>query len=77
MEEPAPRMFWPREIWGRYAKSLEDFRDPSNRTAALHCLNHMIVDALQHVPYCMQYMSALRHPDVFKFCAIPQVPDGS
>jgi farnesyl-diphosphate farnesyltransferase len=23
-EIPAPRMFWPREIWGRYAAQLED-----------------------------------------------------
>lgn len=27
-EEPAPRMFWPKEIWGEYAEKLEDFKDP-------------------------------------------------
>lgn len=31
MEEPAPRMFWPREIWGRYAGELDAFKDPKNR----------------------------------------------
>ena len=26
MEEPAPRMFWPREIWGEYGRTLADFK---------------------------------------------------
>ena len=26
VEEPAPRMFWPREIWGKHAKQLADFK---------------------------------------------------
>jgi len=72
-EEPAPRMFWPKEIWGHYAQELEDFKDAERREAALACLNHMITDALQHVPYCMEYMAGLRHKWVFRFCAIPQV----
>jgi farnesyl-diphosphate farnesyltransferase len=42
MEEPAPRMFWPREIWGKYAKSLDEFKDPANRGAAVECLNDMV-----------------------------------
>ena len=42
LEEPAPRMFWPREIWGRYAKSLDAFKDPANRGDAVRCLNHMV-----------------------------------
>jgi len=41
-EEPAPRMFWPREIWGEYAQELEDFKDPHNRPAAVQCLNNMV-----------------------------------
>lgn len=31
MEEPAPRMFWPREIWGKYAGELDEFKDKNNR----------------------------------------------
>lgn len=42
MEEPAPRMFWPREIWGRYADELAAFKEPSHRKAAVRCLNHMV-----------------------------------
>ncbi|KAG1666441.1 hypothetical protein FOA52_015111 [Chlamydomonas sp. UWO 241] len=73
LEEPAPRMFWPKEIWGMYGKSLADFKEPSKREAALRCLNHMIVNALQHMPYSVQYMEQLNNPSVFRFCAIPQI----
>jgi phytoene/squalene synthetase len=37
------------------------------------CLNDMVTDAMRHAPYCLEYMSKLRDPQVFKFCAIPQV----
>lgn len=42
MEEPAPRMFWPREVWGRYGRSLDAFKKPANRAAAVRCLNHLV-----------------------------------
>lgn len=32
-----------------------------------------ILDALRHVNDCLVYMSKLRHKDIFRFCAIPQV----
>lgn len=41
-EEPVARMWWPREIWGRYAKSLDAFKHPGNRVQAVRCLNHMV-----------------------------------
>lgn len=40
---------------------------------ALACLNHMVADALSLAPSCIRYMSALRDPAVFRFCAIPQL----
>lgn len=67
------RTFWPREIWSNYANDLSDFKDPANRKFALAALNHMITDALRHVPDCIEYMSYVRSPDVFNFVAIPQV----
>ena len=67
------RMFWPKEIWGKYAEKLEDFKDPENAQQAVSCLNELVTDALQHAPYSLQYMAKLRNPDVFRFCAIPQV----
>ena len=42
MEEPAPRMFWPKAIWGKYGSSLADFKEAGNREAAIKCLNHMV-----------------------------------
>ncbi len=67
------RMFWPKEIWGRYAWKLEDFKSPENSQQAVGCLNELVTDALRHAPHCLQYMAKLRNPDIFRFCAVPQV----
>lgn len=67
------RTFWPKEIWSQYGNDLSDFKDRGNRKFALAVLNHMITDALRHVPHCLEYMSRLRTTDVFNFVAIPQV----
>ena len=72
-EEPAPRMFWPKEIWGKYADALEDFTEEAHAGKAVACLNDMIANALSHVDQCLQYLSKLRDPSIFAFCAIPQV----
>lgn len=39
----------------------------------MRCLNHMVADALRHAPRCLEYMAQLEDPQVFAFCAIPQV----
>lgn len=72
-EEPAPRMFWPKEIWGQYVPVLEDLKDPEYSGKAVECLNHMILNALGHAEGCLEYMARLRNKDNFRFCAIPQV----
>ena len=61
------------QVWSLYAGELKDFAEPQNQAAGLKCLNHLIADALQHVPDCFVYMSRLRTQSVFNFCAIPQV----
>jgi Squalene/phytoene synthase len=33
-ELPVPRMFWPREIWGRYAGALAELKERENRCDA-------------------------------------------
>lgn len=43
------------------------------RTNALACLNELVTDALTLVPDCLDYMRQIKHPEVFRFCAIPQV----
>lgn len=61
------RAFYPKEIWGRYASSLEELAEKQD----LKCLNHMVTDALHCVPESLRYMQQLRTPEIFKFCAIP------
>jgi len=73
MEEPAPRMFWPRDVWGKYARDLADLKEPQNRPQALGALDDLVTDALRHLPYCVTYLKNLQNRDVFRFCAIPQV----
>lgn len=36
-------------------------------------LNHLCADALELVPDCLEYLSLLKEPSVFRFAAIPQV----
>ena len=66
------RTFWPKEIWGKYADELGDFEKRPNDPRSLACLNHLVTDALQHIPDCLSYMNMLRNTQVFRFCAIPQ-----
>lgn len=43
------------------------------RDNALACLNELVTDALALVPECLAYMRQIKNPEVFRFCAIPQV----
>ncbi|CAH9100603.1 unnamed protein product [Cuscuta europaea] len=72
-EIPKSRMFWPRQIWSEYVNKLEDLKYEENSVKAVQCLNEMVTNALSHVEDCLTYMSALRDPSIFKFCAIPQI----
>jgi len=69
------RAFWPQAIWKKYSQSgeLGEFAKPEMRSHALACLNHMVTDGLECIPECLVYMGLLHNPDVFLFCAIPQV----
>lgn len=69
------RAFWPQEIWKLYATTgdLGDFAKPQNIDRALHCLNHLVTDALECIPECLDYMNMLKTEETFRFCAIPQV----
>jgi len=72
------RAFWPQTIWKKYSQSgdLGYFADQSkaeNREASRQCLNELVTDALELVPDCLMYLSKLTCPEVFRFCAIPQV----
>ncbi|KAK6120937.1 hypothetical protein DH2020_045321 [Rehmannia glutinosa] len=51
----------------------EDLKYEENSVKAVQCLNDMVTNALAHVEDCLKYMSALRDPANFRFCAIPQI----
>lgn len=67
------RAFWPKDVWSKYGSELGDLAKPENLGSALSCLNDMVCDALQLVPTCLDYLSALSDPKIFRFCAIPQM----
>jgi farnesyl-diphosphate farnesyltransferase len=67
------RFFWPKEIWGQYAKSMEDLVKPENHDKALQCLSHMVYNAMRHMKDVLEYLNMIKNPSCFKFCAIPQV----
>nr|AAB02945.1 squalene synthase [Nicotiana tabacum] len=52
---------------------LQELKYEDNSAKAVQCLNDMVTNALSHVEDCLTYMSALRDPSIFRFCAIPQV----
>lgn len=65
------RCFWPKEVWSIYTDDLKKLAD--DRTKAVKCLNHLIADAMSHIPDSLSYLSKLKTRSVFRFCAIPQV----
>lgn len=70
------RVFWPKQVWQLYVpagRDLSVFQEPEHLEQALNCLNHLINNALQHVPDVLEYMAQLKNRSVFNFCAIPQV----
>ncbi|CAM9211041.1 unnamed protein product [Discosporangium mesarthrocarpum] len=68
------RAFWPQEVWRKHSKTgqLGEFALPQFQQRAVACLNELVTDALELVPECLAYMHMIEHPEVFKFCAIPQ-----
>ncbi|KAK9454883.1 isoprenoid synthase domain-containing protein [Dipodascopsis uninucleata] len=67
------RRFWPKEIWGKYADSMDDFVKPEMEQAGIFCLSELVANALEHVPDCLQYLTGIKEQTLFNFCAIPQV----
>jgi len=67
------RSFWPSEVWKQYADHFDQFANAPDSPESLACLNHLVSDALRHIPDCIQYMRLLQNKQIFRFCAIPQV----
>lgn len=51
----------------------QELKCEENSVKAVQCLNEMVTNALSHVEDSLTYMSTLRDPAIFRFCAIPQV----
>eukprot|EP00922_Rhytidocystis_sp_ex-Travisia-forbesii_P024039 GHVS01035313.1.p1 GENE.GHVS01035313.1~~GHVS01035313.1.p1 ORF type:complete len:564 (+),score=135.03 GHVS01035313.1:193-1692(+) len=67
--QATPRVFYPKQIWGKYATTFTSLGDDKNK--AMCCLNEMVCNALQHVPDVLAYCSLTRELSVLRFCAIP------
>jgi len=67
------RTFWPKEIWGNYASQLDYFTQNPEAPQSLQCLDHMVSNALNHMPDCIDYLTMLDNQQIFRFAAIPQV----
>ena len=65
--------FLPKEIWGKYEDRIDLFEQNIEKQSSLDCLNDLLNNALVHIPDCITYLDTLKNPEVFKFCAIPQI----
>ena len=39
----------------------------------MECLNALVTDALDLVPDVIDFLNKIKNPEIFAFCAIPQV----
>ncbi|KAJ1920314.1 bifunctional farnesyl-diphosphate farnesyltransferase/squalene synthase [Mycoemilia scoparia] len=67
------RYFWPKQIWSEYFDNIDDIIKEENREKGMIVLNKMWANALTHIPDVLDYLSRIKNPTIFKFCAIPQV----
>lgn len=67
------RQFWPKEIWSQYSKGNELAYFTKDKVAGVHCINHLVLNAMEHIEDVMTYLSSISEQSTFQFCAIPQV----
>ncbi|KAI5965279.1 ERG9 [Candida pseudojiufengensis] len=68
------RSFWPKEIWFKYTNELPEFyKNPKKEIDGLSCINDLVLNALGHVKHVLEFLSLVKDPSTFSFCAIPQV----
>jgi farnesyl-diphosphate farnesyltransferase len=65
------RVFWPSAAWNKRVENLSDLQ--KNPEIGLEALNELIINALQHIPNCLKYLTELKDVQIFRFCAIPQL----
>lgn len=70
------RSFWPKEVWSNYTDSLPSFHNDKSHESqelGLSCINHLVLNAMGHVKDVLEFLSLVKDPSSFNFCAIPQV----
>jgi farnesyl-diphosphate farnesyltransferase len=74
------RYWWPKDIVSKHFSSMDEIFANGGETGELtitnkhtDLLNEMIMNALQHIPDSIEYLSLVKNNSNFKFCAIPQV----
>lgn len=65
------RIFWPEASWKEKAPTLHQLQ--ADEKSGLAALNEVILNALSHVPACLEFLECLENQKVFRFCAIPQL----
>lgn len=65
------RVFWPEEAWKNRVTELKQLQKQPEK--GLEVLNEMIVNAIEHIPNSLKYLSELENIQIFRFCAIPQL----
>eukprot|EP00629_Pelagomonadales_sp_RCC1024_P008229 CAMPEP_0119270942 /NCGR_PEP_ID=MMETSP1329-20130426/7740_1 /TAXON_ID=114041 /ORGANISM="Genus nov. species nov., Strain RCC1024" /LENGTH=763 /DNA_ID=CAMNT_0007270979 /DNA_START=283 /DNA_END=2570 /DNA_ORIENTATION=- len=69
---PAARGGGDADCLGRGSEALK-WAPKGASHRALHCLNDLVADALELVPDALEYLARLKTPEVYRFCAIPQI----
>jgi farnesyl-diphosphate farnesyltransferase len=67
------RCWWPSNIVKTYVDNNQDLLKEENEQKALDCLNELIINAMSHIPQCIEYLSNINDHKHFRFCVIPQV----
>jgi farnesyl-diphosphate farnesyltransferase len=67
------RAWWPTEKIKDYVDSHQDLLREDKEDKSLECLNSLIINAMSHIPQCVEYLSLIDDEKHFRFCAIPQV----
>ena len=74
------RYWWPKDIVSKHFSDIDDIfintdniGDTETKDKYTNLLNEMVMNALRHIPECIEYLSIVKNNNNFKFCAIPQV----
>jgi farnesyl-diphosphate farnesyltransferase len=66
------RSWWPTNKVRAHVDSHIDLLSEEKQENALECLNSLIINAMCHIPQCVEYLSLIEDDRHFRFCAIPQ-----